>query len=322
MGKEAQFISSSAKAGNLKSPWLTVFTATYNRCGELNRLYRSMQAMYAARPAGVEMEWLVVDDGSTDGTRGQIERWCRDNLLPVRYFCQPNQGKHVAFNSGVAVARGEMFISVDSDDTLLPSAFRTFYDTWQSIPVPEREGLKGVTGRCVDPATGKIIGSPLPRVPLVTSPQDLRLRYKVKGEMCGFNRTEILRRYPFPVEDGGTRFMPEAIVWFSIGMKYKEYVIDTPVREYFSDGNGAITAGDYRTRSAQNYYLWRFEVNNIVSRYLFRAPKEMLKAVVGLSMDGFRTGRSAGAILADCHTVGCKLGVLSLMWAGWLLSKR
>lgn len=42
---------------------ITVFTPTYNRAYILENLYRSLQ-----RQTFVDFEWLVVDDGSSDGT--------------------------------------------------------------------------------------------------------------------------------------------------------------------------------------------------------------------------------------------------------------
>lgn len=49
---------------------VTVFTPTYNRAYILENLYRSLQ-----RQSFTDFEWLVVDDGSSDGTKALFERW-------------------------------------------------------------------------------------------------------------------------------------------------------------------------------------------------------------------------------------------------------
>ncbi len=113
--------SQSGLAETVKHPWLTAFTATYNRASTLERTYKSLLKLQRpvdqATGQTEEFEWLIVDDGSTDATASLVEGWCRDNLIPIRYFRQKNQGKHIALNHGVSVARGYMFGDLDSDDT-------------------------------------------------------------------------------------------------------------------------------------------------------------------------------------------------------------
>ncbi|MDE5608278.1 MAG: glycosyltransferase [Muribaculaceae bacterium] len=322
----APFESAQAEA-MISAPWITLATPTYNRRRELQRLYDSLLALRAATAPEISFEWLIIDDGSTDGTSAQVALWTADDRLPIRYFYQENRGKHVADNRAVELARGEMILSIDSDDELTPDALNLFHDTWYSLTDDERAGLKGVTARCIDPATGRLVGTPLPRRHngghfLIASPQDLRHRYHVRGEMVGFTRRDILLQYPHEIKPDVGKFMPEGIIWYSIGKKYKEYVIDKPARLYHQDEGGAIMSGGSRNRAPQNYYLWQYQVNNLLSRYLFRDPKNMLKAAVGMSMDGFRTGRSLATILRDSHGFLPRLAVLSLMPAGWLLSKR
>lgn len=320
----AVLTSCSPLADSVRHPWLTVFTAAYNRASTIGRTFKSLLEL--KRPVNPatgkveEFEWVIVDDGSSDNTAALVEGWCRDNLIPIRYFRQENQGKHVALNHGVSVARGYMLGDLDSDDTYHPEAFKVFYDSWNSLSPDQKEACKGVTGRCVSPHTGEIIGSRLPYEPFIDTFMELRYRYNVTGEMRGVILTDIMRRYPFPVISEGSRFCPETIVWLEMARKYKELVVDRPVLVYNDDASDALTKGRSTNRARENFYLWKALVNECALKYLRYNPKEMLKAFVGVSRDGLLTSRSPRAILKAVNGIREKLLVAALMPAGAILA--
>src|SRR5919199_4012680 len=69
-----------------------------------------------------DFEVVVVDDGSTDGSRAIAEEFAaRDERL--RIVEQPNGGLGKARNTGAEHATGEFLAFVDSDDVLPPYAY-------------------------------------------------------------------------------------------------------------------------------------------------------------------------------------------------------
>ena len=56
----------------------TVFTPTYERAHTLARVYNSL----CAQTFG-DFEWVIVDDGSTDGTADLVAGWQTENRFPI-----------------------------------------------------------------------------------------------------------------------------------------------------------------------------------------------------------------------------------------------
>ncbi len=317
-------ILKSALCDTISTPWFTIITCTYNRAHTLPNCYESIKNL--ALPVNKNgtheyFEWIIVDDGSNDGTRELVESWIAENKIPIKYTYQNNSGKHTASNKGIKLATGYAILEYDSDDLLLPDALTFFYNAWYGFSEEERRTMKGVTGRCIDSRTGKLLGTRLPYEPLVASPQDMRFKHRIKGEMFGFTLRSIMLQHLYPVYDNSTKFCPESIVIFEIGKKYKEAVFNKCVRVYVTDSNDAITKGTSRNRAPQNYYLWKYEVNNLVSKYILSSPIDMIKAVVGITMDGFRTDRPLRQILSEVENPWMKVLVTVFSPAGFILSK-
>ena len=73
-----------------------------------------------------DIEVILVNDGSTDGSKGICEWYCKQDSR-FHLIDQANQGQSVARNNGVAASTGEFITFVDSDDVVSAKYLENLY---------------------------------------------------------------------------------------------------------------------------------------------------------------------------------------------------
>jgi glycosyltransferase involved in cell wall biosynthesis len=99
-----------------------------------HRFLAEVLASVAAQEGSFEREVIVVDDGSTDGSRELIEV-LGPQLPGFRLITQPNRGPSVATNRGLAAASMPLVKLLDGDDLLAPYATRHLIDGIERLGV-------------------------------------------------------------------------------------------------------------------------------------------------------------------------------------------
>ncbi len=94
----------------------SIVTISFNQVEFLERTIQSVLSQ-----TGVDVEYIVVDPGSTDGSRELIEKY-RDRIAHVVY--EKDKGPADGLNRGFARATGDIFAYLNSDDLLEPDALR------------------------------------------------------------------------------------------------------------------------------------------------------------------------------------------------------
>jgi hypothetical protein len=93
-------------------PRVSVIVPLYNK---VRYVARALDSIYAQDYRDFEL--IVVDDGSTDGSRDVVQRYEQRGMKLVT---QPNSGPGAARNRGVGMARGEIVAFLDADDAWYP----------------------------------------------------------------------------------------------------------------------------------------------------------------------------------------------------------
>lgn len=295
-------------------PEVTIFTATYNRSHTLERLYSSIKAQTYRH-----FEWVVVDDGSSDDTQSVINRIKEKANFQITYYYQSNQGKHIAYNRGVKLAKGVYFLSVDSDDELLPSALGQLMDAWNCIPAEIQNKFTGVTGLCANEGNN-IIGDTFPSSPFDSDSAEAVLKYNIKGDKIGFHRTSVLIDHPFP-EDIPAKFIPEGRVWLEIALLYKTRFINAVISRVHNDTSNRLSHLNRMSRALGDYEYSRFVLEKF-SKKVSQFPIKLFKTAVTLNRAKFHINHQLSEPrVSSCNFVQTLL-VLSAYPAAYLLYVR
>lgn len=110
-------------------PRVTVLTTVYNGARYLDEAIDSVLAEEFG-----DFEYVIVDDGSTDGTADLLARAAARDPRIIVLRNETNRGIAASANRGLAVARGEYIARIDSDDISMPGRFRRQVATLDARP--------------------------------------------------------------------------------------------------------------------------------------------------------------------------------------------
>ncbi len=244
---------------NIQPVLLTVFTPAYNRAHTLPRTYASLKAQDCYC-----FEWLIVDDGSSDGTRELVQSWIAENPpFKIRYMYKKNGGMHTAYNLAYDNIDTELNVCIDSDDCLSKGAASKIMHKWNEV---REKGYAGLLGLDAD-FDGKIVGNGFPPDLKETTLQDYYLAGG-KGDKKLVFRTDVIKKYPPYPEFEGEKYVALGYKFSMIDRDYKLCVIDEVLCdvEYQADGHSAGMWKEY-VRSPRGFAFYRkFCMENPVSK--------------------------------------------------------
>ena len=232
---------------------ITIMTPTYNRSSFLPKLYVTLTKQTVDLTM---MEWIIVDDGSTDDTEDTVHELKGKSPFEIKYIKSINGGKHHAVNIGLEHAAGEFFFIVDSDDTLPENSIERII-FWFNTLKSEQEKYAGIGGL---KSYGGNVGESFEGEYLDCSSIERREK-NIKGDKAEVFYTDVIKKYRFP-EFRGEKFLSECVLWNEIARDgYKiRWFNETIYRcEYLASG---LTRNIYHhlAQSPKGFLLYTIEL--------------------------------------------------------------
>lgn len=217
---------------------ITVFTPTFNRAHLLPRLYQSLCSQTSS-----DFIWLIIDDGSSDGTDELVKEWQEENKILIEYHYKENGGMHTGHNLAYQVIDTELNVCIDSDDYMPVDAIEKIISFWQKLE--NKQGYSGFVGLDAD-MDGNIIGSKIPINLKHGSYFDLYA--KVNGDKKFVLVTDEVRKYPLYPEYENEKLVPLGILYIMMG-EHKDFAFTNEVYcivEYQEDGSSKTIFKQYK----------------------------------------------------------------------------
>ena len=182
---------------------VTFFTPTYNRAHILHRCYESL-----CRQTSFDFDWLIVDDGSTDGTEAIVREWiANEDRFRIEYRHKENGGLHTAFNIGVEEANTELFVCFESDDIFTPDAMTIIKKVWPPLRDSDCVGFitlcKDMEGNPIGGRYPDEVKAVLYRDHRVVAPGDKQYIFRTSALKRSF-RCRLFRERSFSIPNTGS----------------------------------------------------------------------------------------------------------------------
>lgn len=222
---------------------ITVLTPTYNRKVLLGRVYQNLKDQTYK-----DFVWLIIDDGSTDGTDAVVAQWQSENAIDIKYIHKTNEGKHKALRQGFSMADTPYLVDFDDDDQYTPDCLETYMREWDKIEAECRADIGSIRalvayedGSICGNVPNTIVGRPSYDSDYIEENFNKNMRFEnITSFRLSAIRDADIFRFPDEWMNCKLKFVSECIFWSRLARKYKTRYVMKPLRIY-NDSSVGIT---------------------------------------------------------------------------------
>ena len=221
-----------------------VLTPTYQRVSTLPRLYESL-----CKQTFRDFKWLIIDDGSNDGTEELIRFYIDEKKIDIEYHWKANGGKHTAFQEALKYinsANCKYVAPADSDDTMTEKALEIFNTNWEDIK-KKGKNIGYIKSRCILSSTGRQFPYKTPNDNSLDTSY-LYVTY-ILGDFCEYEscaKVDVFRKYSIAPKNFWLsnryhfNYFPEGTLWARAGKDLIFRYIPDVTRIYYDDAANSL----------------------------------------------------------------------------------
>ena len=277
-----EILSFGRKVRTRESERISVVMPLYNKEAEVERALRSVLEQSLA-PG----EIIVVDDGSTDGSRAIVERIIAEHPeVEIRLIAQPNGGVSAARNRGIAEAKGDYIALLDADDMWLTGYIAEVCRLMEYYPEADAYS----TAFDIVSGTKHVAAStPTTEGYINIAEEALQRRYPIIPSTATLRRETILRAGGFPE---GMRIGEDQWLWVKMVQQEAKFCFSPMSLVRYSRTASNRSASIYRAEQSAHTIeeLYDPEGDNTLNEYVARIAigKAITQSVRGGTEDARR----------------------------------
>lgn len=235
------------------------------------------------------IQLVVIDDGSTDGTKDVVEAY--SDHLQIDYIgIGVNCGRAPAIHSGVESLQSEYTMIIDSDDYFVNSVLDSILDDLEEIA--DNPGAKPLVGYCyrLMDSNGELLGPRFFADRFTSNFASVSYGMGHDYDKKEVVLTEVLKSKMYPLIQGERRF-PTSYIWDAISREYDVIFMARPVMVKVYESHG-MTKNVFSLRNESPYssylaYRQKYEL----SQEMYMQAKYRIRFFLLMLRYGYVAGR-------------------------------
>lgn len=249
---------------------ITIIIPAYNAEKTIRRTLNSLE-----KQTNKNFKCVIVNDGSTDQTRLEIEKLMSDLSFNVLVVDKENEGVISARYTALQYVDTEFVLGVDADDEIPPNTIERYNFLWGNLSSQEQKDYIGICSLSYDYVNHVICGGRFPKNINDLSTKKY-MKYRFKGERESFTKTEyLLKKYELGIALGKQlernkmgNNVSEGLMHITIERESRYYCVNEVLRIYHTESTDSLCNRALSLKSCKESYFNHQYILNHFSRVI------------------------------------------------------